>query len=105
MGSHHMFLMGGGPPMPRLLAKRLSVLKQEGAIVVLYIERELMSIHEYKDDYKDAFLQYDNQISFTFIDLKESYTPNELQEIQSAGAVIIGGGDTVKYHKYIIGQN
>ncbi len=88
--------------MPGCLAERYLSLTGEGSIVVLYIERETMGISEYQDIYTNVFLDLDSSVSFTFIPLKESFDEGELDLIQKAGGVIIGGGDTTQYQKNVV---
>ncbi|MFG6147159.1 Type 1 glutamine amidotransferase-like domain-containing protein [Halobacillus sp. B23F22_1] len=102
MRNTHLFLLGSGPPMPTLLAKSFAHFKEEGPIVLLFSPREGVAIKKYASAYTEPILYYSPYASFSYISIKEHYSEDELNTLKSAGAVMIGGGDTVKYQRNIV---
>ncbi|GGF20590.1 hypothetical protein GCM10010954_19190 [Halobacillus andaensis] len=102
MRNTHLFLIGSGPPMPNLLAKSFAHLKEEGPVVLLYSPREGVEIEKYASAYTEPILSYSPHAAFSYISIKEHYSKDELDTLKSAGAVMIGGGDTVKYQRNIV---
>ncbi|MFQ3545299.1 Type 1 glutamine amidotransferase-like domain-containing protein [Halobacillus rhizosphaerae] len=94
----HLFLFGGSPPFTPQLADKFSSLIRNGEIAVLYIEREGSS--EYLPKYTADIASASHKIYW--LPLKENYTKQECERLRRCGAIIIGGGDTELYHKFIV---
>ncbi|WP_101842235.1 Type 1 glutamine amidotransferase-like domain-containing protein [Halobacillus sp. Marseille-P3879] len=101
MKNRHLFLIGSGPPMPEKLAESFASLLEKGPVVLLYKPRKDMSIQEYSSVFTDPITSHSPDIPFHFIRIKESYEADEVKKLKSAGGLMIGGGDTVKYQQYI----
>ncbi|MCP3027402.1 Type 1 glutamine amidotransferase-like domain-containing protein [Halobacillus sp. A5] len=98
----HLFLMGGGPPMPGELAKIFAGLAGEGTVVLLYIPRKGMRIEEYSSVYTAPVSSQSTHVQFSFVSIKESYPSSELNQLRKADGIMIGGGDTVRYQQGIV---
>ncbi len=94
----HLFLFGGSPPFTTQLAEKFSNLISNGEIAVLYIEREGSS--EYLPKYTSNIASASHEIYW--LPLKENYTKQECERLRRCAAIIIGGGDTELYHKFIV---
>ena len=94
----HLFLFGSSPPFNEQLAAEFSKQLKNRFVAVLYIER----------DGSDAYLpKYTNALTETNLSvipfsLKKKYTDAERNALMECGGIIIGGGDTVAYHDFIV---
>ncbi|MCP3030990.1 Type 1 glutamine amidotransferase-like domain-containing protein [Halobacillus sp. A1] len=102
MKDRHLFLFGGGPPMTDQLAHKFSLLVEEGPIVILYLKRNNMGIEEYSSIYTEPIVKHVPKQEFILLQLKQRYSEGEIECLYKASAVIIGGGNSVKYQQYVV---
>ncbi|MFC7319524.1 Type 1 glutamine amidotransferase-like domain-containing protein [Halobacillus campisalis] len=102
MKDRHLFLFGGGPPMTDQLARNFSQMVGEGPVVILYLKRENVGIEQYSSIFTDSIVKHEPNQEFIFLQLKQRYSEEEIECLYKASAVIIGGGDSVKYQQYVV---
>ncbi|MGP4059329.1 Type 1 glutamine amidotransferase-like domain-containing protein [Halobacillus sp. H74] len=93
--STHLFLFGSSPPFTPQLASKFENALEQPAVTVLYIERE--GSVDYLPKYTSGM-----KVEADHFPLKPHYSEQELNRLRESGGVIIGGGDTLAYHDYII---
>ncbi|MGP4076224.1 Type 1 glutamine amidotransferase-like domain-containing protein [Halobacillus sp. K22] len=96
--STHLFLFGSGPPFTPKLAEQFKSLARGSKIAVLYIERE--GAAEYLPRYTNCLGISDPEIFY--LPLGDEYSQEDIAVLESADAIVIGGGDTVLYRKFIV---
>ncbi|WP_226679806.1 Type 1 glutamine amidotransferase-like domain-containing protein [Sutcliffiella horikoshii] len=101
MINSHLFLFGGSPPFSSHLGKRFSELAMsgKGKVAILFVLRD--GWEQYMPRYTNELEQ--NGISdFVYIPLSEHNIDINLEKLNSCTGVIIGGGETELYRKYIV---
>ncbi|MCA1031174.1 Type 1 glutamine amidotransferase-like domain-containing protein [Bacillus timonensis] len=104
MNNRHLFLFGGSPPFGKHLGKTFSdlALNQKGKVAVLFVLRD--GWQAYMPKYTIILEQ--NEISnFVYIPLLEQQEDSHLDELSSCTGIIICGGDTELYHRFIVGTD
>ncbi|UOQ95256.1 Type 1 glutamine amidotransferase-like domain-containing protein [Halobacillus shinanisalinarum] len=98
----HLFLFGGGPPMTEQLAGLfVDILKNtRGTITVLYIERE--GSEAYLPNYTRLLKEYAPRLNIYHLPIDNQYTTDQLNKVKRSTGILIGGGSTSAYHKYIV---
>ncbi|ASF41109.1 MULTISPECIES: Type 1 glutamine amidotransferase-like domain-containing protein [Halobacillus] len=96
--STHLFLFGSGPPFTPNLGEKFKRLAEGSKIAVLYIERE--GSEDYLPLYTDCLSLSDSEIYY--LPLRNEYSSEDLAALKESDAVIIGGGDTVLYRRFIV---
>lgn len=101
MTNKHLFLFGGSPPFGKTLGKRFAhlSLRNKGKIAILFIERK--GWKEYMRKYTKV-LEENGATSFVCLPLSFNQTVKNINELVSCTGVIICGGETELYHKYIV---
>ncbi|RWZ58813.1 peptidase S51 dipeptidase E [Halobacillus fulvus] len=94
----HLFLFGSSPPFNHQLGKAFSQKVHHTKIAILYIDRE--GSEEYLPKYIET-LNIPNIQTYPLA-LKEAYEEHEVEELKQCGGIIIGGGHTLSYHKFIV---
>jgi cyanophycinase len=95
----HLFLFGGSPPFGENLGKKFAdnSLNDKGKVAVLFIERD--GWEEYMHKYTNVLVE--NEVT-NFVYLPLSPDINTLNGLISCTGIIIGGGETELYRKYIV---
>ena len=101
MKYRHLFLFGGGPPFGKKLGRKFAdhSLNNKGKIAILFVERD--GWEEYMWKYTNV-LQQNGINEFVYLPLSLDMTNDSINELVSCTGIIIGGGDTELYHKYIV---
>ncbi|MBA2175084.1 Type 1 glutamine amidotransferase-like domain-containing protein [Halobacillus locisalis] len=94
----HLFLFGSSPPFNEQLADGFSKQMKNRTVAVLYIDRD--GSEAYLPKYTNALTQ--TNLSVVRLPLKKTYTDVERNVLSECGGIIIGGGDTVAYHDFIV---
>lgn len=96
--AQHLFLVGGGPPMPIALEQTFSSLtrKNDGPISILIVERD--GWKQYVDFYTDPL----NVKQTVVVPLPSTPMEKIIKILQSSAGIIIGGGETNVYANYIV---
>ncbi|WP_079477767.1 Type 1 glutamine amidotransferase-like domain-containing protein [Halobacillus salinus] len=96
MGTH-LFLFGSSPPFNEQLSDTFYRHLSTSKVAVLYIEREG------SDAYIPKYLEtFPEEVSLFPLALKQHYTNEEIKELHQCGGIIIGGGDTLAYRRFIV---
>ncbi|RLQ93324.1 Type 1 glutamine amidotransferase-like domain-containing protein [Falsibacillus albus] len=100
MYDRHLFLFGGSPPFTRNLAEKFgSLIPNNKPIAILFVDRP--GWQAYMPKYTDALTKWGDS-PFTFHPMTDDGNCGDFSDLQRAGGIVIGGGDTVKYHQHII---
>jgi len=97
----HLFLFGGSPPFGPKLGKLFASYAQgpNGKVAILFLERD--GWQHYMPRYT-SILAKNKLTNFLFLALPTSDS-SMIEELRSCTGIIIGGGETINYHKEIIG--
>ncbi len=97
----HLFLFGGSPPFTPELGKVFAETASQGSekVAILFLERE--GWQEYMSKYTSVLEQHGLQ-DFYYIPLRAESSAQALEKLAACSGIIIGGGDTVRYHDYIV---
>ncbi|MBM7691399.1 cyanophycinase [Peribacillus deserti] len=100
MNDRHLFLHGGSPPFLEKMGRRFAGLVSKiGKTAILFIERD--GWQDYMNRYT-AVLKENGIHHYIYIPLHIS--PEEIvSNLSECTGIIIGGGDTERYQKYIVG--
>ncbi|NGP46458.1 type 1 glutamine amidotransferase-like domain-containing protein [Bacillaceae bacterium SIJ1] len=101
MNNKHLFLFGGSPPFCKHLGKTYSELslREKGKVAVLFVSRE--GWEQYMPRYTNE-LEKNGIGNFVYIPLTEHSLATYADQLNSCTGIIIGGGDTELYRKYIV---
>ncbi|KAB2334411.1 peptidase S51 dipeptidase E [Cytobacillus depressus] len=101
MKSRHLFMFGGGPPFSNKLGKRFTnlALNEKGKVAILFLERD--GWEKYMDKYT-SMLKGNGLGDFVYLPVGPEYENKNLIEFKSCSGIIIGGGETELYQKYIV---
>lgn len=97
----HLFLFGGSPPFRRSLGKRFAELAMggEGKVAILFVLRD--GWEQYMPRYTQV-LEQNGVTDFVYIPLTEHQNSDSVEVLRTCTGVIIGGGETELYRKYIV---
>jgi cyanophycinase len=101
MNSRHLFLMGGSPPFGQRLGRMFTELAcgADGKIAILFLVREGWEV--YMNKYTSALIP-NGARNFCYLPLSPDPAESFLQELMSCSGIIIGGGETENYRRYIV---
>ncbi|EWG12509.1 Type 1 glutamine amidotransferase-like domain-containing protein [Cytobacillus firmus] len=101
MNSRHLFLMGGSPPFGHKFGRRFTELAcgADGKIAILYLERKGWEV--YMNKYTSALIP-NGARNFCYLPLSPDPAESFLQELMSCSGIIIGGGETENYRRFIV---
>ncbi|MFE4524734.1 Type 1 glutamine amidotransferase-like domain-containing protein [Cytobacillus firmus] len=101
MNSRHLFLMGGSPPFGQRFGRMFTELAcgADGKIAILFLEREGWEV--YMNKYTSALIP-NGARNFCYLPLSPDPAESFLQELMSCSGIIIGGGETENYRRYIV---
>ncbi|WP_164670802.1 Type 1 glutamine amidotransferase-like domain-containing protein [Virgibacillus doumboii] len=101
MINRHLFLFGGSPPFSTYFGKKFAdyALNEKGKVAILFIERD--GWREYMPKYTHI-LESNGVNNFLYLPLSPNPDKTILQQLASCTGIIIGGGDTELYRKYIV---
>lgn len=101
MENKHLFLFGGGPPFGKKLGRRFAdlSLNNKGRVAVLFVEIE--GWEAYMQKYTNV-LEANGVTNFVYLPLSPDKINNTVNKLASCTGIIIGGGSTELYHKYIV---
>lgn len=101
MSSRHLFLMGGSPPFGQRFGRMFTKLAcgADGKIAILFLEREGWEV--YMKKYTSALIPNGAE-NFCYLPLSADPAESFLQELISSSGIIIGGGDTESYRRFIV---
>lgn len=104
MMDRHLFLFGGSPPFTEELAAEFAdlALKARGKVALLCLERD--GWETYMPKYT-CMLADQGMEEFIYLTLSEHKTKEITDELSTCTGVIICGGDTELYQKYIVGMS
>ncbi|SHG65402.1 Type 1 glutamine amidotransferase-like domain-containing protein [Ornithinibacillus halophilus] len=95
----HLFLYGGSPPFTNRLGETYAnLVKRKGKVSILFIERP--GWEQYMEKYTSV-LKLNGIDQFSYMPINTNNT--SVEEISESAGIIICGGNTVEYHKYIVG--
>lgn len=101
MANKHLFLFGGNPPFGEILGRKFAdlSLNSKGKIAILFVERK--GWKEYMRRYTNV-LEANGFTNFVYLPLSLNQTAQNINELLSCTGIIISGGETELYHKYIV---
>lgn len=101
MKNRHLFLFGGSPPFSKKLGRKFAEhsLNNNAKVAILFVERE--GWEEYMQKYMGELEQY-GVTNFVYLPLSSDHSNNIVNQLVSCTGIIIGGGETELYHKYIV---
>lgn len=102
MSTRHLFLFGGSPPFNKILEKKFAQLSLNdyGKIAILFIKRP--GWEKYMKKYTEV-LEANGVNQFNYIPLNANPTHAEVQNLKSCTGMIICGGETELYQRYLVG--
>ena len=103
MMDQQLFLFGGGPPFTPMLCERfVSCLGRSGPVALLYVPRPGSSWADYSPIYTDALAIF-GITTFFHLPLSDSPTAEQLEQLAGSAGIIISGGETERYQRFIVG--
>lgn len=102
MSTRHLFLFGGNPPFNKTLGKKFAQLSlnDHGKIAILFIKRP--GWEKYMKKYTEV-LEANGVNQFNYIPLNANPTHAEVENLKSCTGMIICGGETELYQRYLVG--
>ncbi|WP_312094302.1 Type 1 glutamine amidotransferase-like domain-containing protein [Niallia sp.] len=97
----HLFLFGGGPPFTSTMAREFSQLAtvRKGKVSLLILDRT--NWKEYMTKYTNLLKEF-GFTEFQYIPLPTVPVEEAIQHLSNSSGIIIGGGNTELYAKYIV---
>ncbi|SDJ16308.1 cyanophycinase [Salimicrobium halophilum] len=97
--NRHIFLFGGSPPFSDYFAEKFAEVTRKGKVAILFLERD--GWEDYMSKY--ASVLEDNGINeFVYLPLGSEPEGETLYVLSSCTGIIIGGGKTELYRRYIV---